>query len=97
MAISLTKIRRIRGWGAYDEGVRHLKVVAQGGLEGAHETYLHQAQRLLSVNNNLNEHRRNMIVGWLGKGRHKNIEEALIRMEQRIEKDKSQGRRKEQK
>lgn len=86
------EILRIRGRERYEAGIRHLHVVATDGREGALPQYKHRALRLLALNEGLNDQRIAMIKAWMGKGSCKTIEEALLRMEQRVEQENAQGR-----
>ena len=95
MPVTWNRRRTLRGKRQYEEGVRHLRGVAQGSFEGALPSYKTEAERLIAVNESLNDHRKNVVIGWLGKGRCQSMEGALSRMARRIEKDNSQGRRKE--
>lgn len=52
-------------------------------------------QRLIELEKRLNRQQRKTLIGWLGKGRVQTLVEGLEKIEQRIEKDSMQGRRKD--
>ncbi len=87
------KILEIRGRERLEAGLSHLRVVADGGKEGAVPKFRDQAADLLAVSAGLNDHRRAQIRAWLGKNNALSIEDALIRMKNRIEKENAQGKR----
>lgn len=86
------RILEIRGRERLEEGVRHLRVVATGGREGALPKYKDRAAELLTVNDGLDDTRLRKVRMWLATGKAKNIEDALTRMEQLIDKERRRTR-----
>ncbi len=86
------RILEIRGRERLEEGVRHLRVVATGGREGALPKYKNRALELLTLNETLTETRLRKVRNWLATGKTKTIEDALTRMETLIEKERRRKR-----
>lgn len=85
MSTQEERILAIRGRDRYDEGLRHLRVVANGAREGALPSFRTRAERLISFEQNLDDDRRGKLRNMLATGAARSTEEALLLLEQEIE------------
>ncbi len=83
------KILNIRGREEYEEGLKLLRRVSQGEMEGGIPKFKDTAERLLSFHSQLADNGRRQLKVWLGSGRCKTTEEALLLLEQRVQGERS--------
>lgn len=76
-----------KGWQLLTEGLRVLRI--ENELLDIPNP---EISRLLTIEQALNKHQRNMVVGWLGKGRIGTVTEALEKIQKRIDQDNQQGK-----
>jgi hypothetical protein len=92
----------VKNMTAKETGIRHERglILLEVGMQSLLDVYNHtndvavrqNIEKLARIGASLNDHQKNMVIGWLGKGRVTSVEEALIKIRDRIDKDNTQGR-----
>lgn len=83
------QILKIRGRDRYGEGMRHLRAVSNGAMEGALESFRTRAIRLMQLEAGLDDTQRTAIHMLLANNQVRTTEDALLALEQELQKGES--------